>query len=675
VYAWPGGYTRRDDGETYARIRLEQHQARRELVHGQGNARHLAPGYFFDLTDHPQPDQNQPYLIVSARYQFEENIRRSDGPSGADSGPRYRVNLTAVPQHVPWHSPISTPKPRTAGPQTAVVTGPANEEIYTDQYGRVKVQFHWDRDGQYDENTSCWVRVSQAWAGAGYGSMHIPRIGQEVIVDFLNGDPDCPIITGRVYNALQMPPWELPDNKTQSGIKTRSSRDGVWGDGFHNSPGTANALRFEDKKGAEQLWLHAQKDQLTEVEHDEDKWVGNDRRKTIDGHEHTVIGKTRTEKVGERETITIGTNRTRVVRAKDELLVGADKRDAITNKYLIEAGQQLRLVCGNTVLELNAGGQVNLTCEHFNITARGAGEINTLGGVLDLNMGGRAEATDPAEQGVANTIHTEVEAYYDNETDGSHLPDMASALNGAQAPFALAAPFGNMDAPSSSSDTPAREGTQTPLPITAGLGDKVNELIALSPSLQDDIDALAKQNWTIRYTAPGDKKGSYADRYADAPHIVIDRRYQGNPTQVAQILAHEVGHATYDYDPDLSTLEDYILSTYGDEGMAVMNEMRVREEILAAGGRDIHISGDSEKYGFYYDRLDDLKSGRIDLEAARNAIGSVYVQGGKTSTTGESYEETFGGWYRKEYLPWLEEQKRLEEQSAQDRKGRINENN
>ena len=209
------------------------------------------------------------------------------------------------------------------------------------------MQFHWDRYGSFDENSSCWIRVSQTWAGSNYGSMHIPRIGQEVIVDFLNGDPDYPIITGRVYNAMQMPPWDLPANKTQSGIKTRSSKDGTSGDGMKNSPGTANALRFEDKIGEEQLWLHAQKDQLTEVEHDEDKWVGNDRRKTVDGHETNVIHKNRTETVDWNETITVHKNRTETVDWNETLTVHKNRdktidkneTDVIKKKWDITVGQ------------------------------------------------------------------------------------------------------------------------------------------------------------------------------------------------------------------------------------------------------------------------------------------------------------------------------------------------
>jgi len=199
--------------------------------------------------------------------------------------------------------------------------------------------------------------------------------------------------------------------------------------------------------------------------------------------------------------------------------------------------------------------------------------------------------------------------------------------------------------------------TQMP-PIKSGLGDEVDALVALSPSLQADLKALDDQDWIVIYGRPGG--GSFANRHEDlermlpAKSIVIDSNLQGRAEQITQTLAHEVGHAAYDYEPDYSSLENYIQGIYGDEGMAVMNEMRVRQEILAASGRDIRISGSSEKYDFYHDRLGDLKSGRIDLETARNAIGKRYVQDGKTSTTGESYEDYHGNWYINKYLPSLE---------------------
>ena len=344
IFKWPGGYTEVNDGENYARITIEQQNAPREAAHGEGNARNIAPGYLFTFSKYPRGDQNKDYLIESAYYRFEENVRRSDGAGsggkrgGTDNPTTYRIGFDVIPKTTPYRSQRVTPKPHTTGPQTAVVTGPPGEEIWTDKYGRVKVQFHWDRYGKFDDKSSCWIRVSQAWAGSNYGSMHIPRIGQEVIVDFLNGDPDYPIITGRVYNAMQMPPWDLPANKTQSGIKTSSSKSGAPGAGEKNGPGDANAIRFEDKKGAEQLWLHAQKDQLTEVENDEDKWVGNDRRKTVDGHETNVIHKNRTETVDWNEKITVHQDRTEEVDWNEKITVHRDRERRVDWNEKVDVG-------------------------------------------------------------------------------------------------------------------------------------------------------------------------------------------------------------------------------------------------------------------------------------------------------------------------------------------------
>ena len=229
------------------------------------------------------------------------------------------------------------------------------------------MQFHWDRYGSFDENSSCWIRVSQTWAGSNYGSMHIPRIGQEVIVDFLNGDPDYPIITGRVYNAMQMPPWELPANKTQSGIKTRSSKDGTPGAGMKSGAGDANAIRFEDRKGAEQLWLHAQKDQLTEVENDEEKWVGQDRRKTVDRDEFNTIHRDRTEIVDRNEKIdvhgwrteevdldekiTIHKNRTERVDLSEKISIGVNRTEDVGNNEKIKIGVNQSIKVGSNKQE------------------------------------------------------------------------------------------------------------------------------------------------------------------------------------------------------------------------------------------------------------------------------------------------------------------------------------
>ena len=212
------------------------------------------------------------------------------------------------------------------GPQTARVVGPAGEEIWTDQYGRVKVHFYWDRHDQSNENSSCWIRVSQSWAGKNWGSMQIPRIGQEVIVSFLEGDPDRPIITARVYNAEQTVPYDLPANDTQSGMKSRSSKGGT--------PANFNEIRMEDKKGQEQLYIHAERNQDIVVENNETHTVGKHRVKTI----------------GLSETVTIGSTRLRAVQHHDKLMVGATKTDSVSISYLIEVGENLRLVCGKSVL-------------------------------------------------------------------------------------------------------------------------------------------------------------------------------------------------------------------------------------------------------------------------------------------------------------------------------------
>jgi type VI secretion system secreted protein VgrG len=336
-YEWPGGYTEFADGETYARVRLEEQLSPRSRVQGLSNHRGLAPGYTTTLTNYPREDQNQQYLILAVHYHFEENAEVSEG--GAGKGSIQRLTLTAQPTSIVYRPQRLTPKPRTQGPQTAVVVGPPGEEIWVDKYGRVKVQFHWDRIGAMDENSSCWVRVSSTWAGSNFGGIFIPRIGMEVIIDHLNGDPDYPILTGVVYNAQNMPPWDLPANATQSGWKTKSSKGGAAGAGIKNGPGDTNVIRFEDKAGSEQLWFHAQKDQLTEVENDEDKWVGHDRRKNVDHDETTVIGNDRTETVKHDETITVNNNRTERVDHNEKISIGDNRTEDVGINESITIGK------------------------------------------------------------------------------------------------------------------------------------------------------------------------------------------------------------------------------------------------------------------------------------------------------------------------------------------------
>ena len=391
-YEWPGGFTEFADGEAYARVRLEQQLSPRHIAQATSNRRELSPGYKLSLSQHPREDQNQDYLILAVRYAFTENAQVSEGGTG--QGSKQEFALAVQPTSVPYRPQRTTPKPRTHGPQTAVVVGPAGEEIWVDQYGRVKVQFHWDREGKMDENASCWVRVSTAWAGPNFGAVFTPRIGMEVIIDFLNGDPDYPILTGCVYNAANMPPWALPGNATQSGVLTRSSKGGAPGAGEKNGAGDANAIRFEDKAGAEQLWFHAQKDQLTEVEHDEDKWVGNDRRKTVDGNETNVIHKNRTETVDIDETITVHGNRTETVDKDETITIHQNRKERVDLNESISIGQNRSETVGinekvkiGVNQSLKVGSNKTETIGLTSIKNVGIAQMTNIGAAYNLNVG------------------------------------------------------------------------------------------------------------------------------------------------------------------------------------------------------------------------------------------------------------------------------------------------
>ncbi|MDT9629682.1 MULTISPECIES: type VI secretion system Vgr family protein [Pseudomonas] len=383
LYDYPGTYVQSADGEHYARTRIEALQTLHEQVEFAGNARGLGSGHLFSLTGFSRQDQNREYLIVGCRYYIVQESLESGGGSGSA---QFESSLTCIDAQQSFRPLATTHRPIVKGPQTALVVGPKGEEIWTDQYGRVKVHFYWDRHDQSNENSSCWIRVSQSWAGKNWGSMQIPRIGQEVIVSFLEGDPDRPIITGRVYNAEQTVPYDLPENATQSGMKSRSSKGGT--------PANFNEIRMEDKKGLEQLYIHAERNQDIVVEVDESHSVGHDRNKSI----------------GHNETVTIGNNRLRIVKQEDILSVGQRKTDSISQSYVIEVGENLRLVCGESILELNASGQINLTGVQISFYASGDAEFNT-GGVLHLNNGGGPGAT-PDGQGQKGAIDANIKAAF-----------------------------------------------------------------------------------------------------------------------------------------------------------------------------------------------------------------------------------------------------------------------
>lgn len=390
VFDYPGEYAALSEGDVLVKHRLEELQAAHEVIIGSGEVRELTCGCLFTLKGFGRSDQNRAYLTVATRIDVDNNPFESNSRSTA----KYRCGFELVPSDVPYRTPRSTPRPVVKGPQTAVVVGPAGEEIFVDKYGRVKVQFHWDRLGKNDDTSSCFIRVSQVWAGKNFGWMTIPRIGQEVIVDFLEGDADRPIITGRVYNAEQMPPFELPANKTQSGLRTRSSLKG--------EPTNENVFRFEDKKGSEQVFLHAEKNNDIEVEADETHWVGHDRKKTIDNDENVEVKNNRTEKVGVDETITIGSNRTEEVGANEKITIKGNRTVAVTgDEDLKVTGSQKEDITGSRELKVTGSEKIQVMSSHDETILGSAKQ--TITGSLTQTVTGGITITTPAAMKVTAT--------------------------------------------------------------------------------------------------------------------------------------------------------------------------------------------------------------------------------------------------------------------------------
>ncbi|WP_321809742.1 type VI secretion system tip protein VgrG [Burkholderia sp. BCC1985] len=378
-FEWPGGY--RDDapGAHYSRVRLEEQQAEHERASADTDVRGAAPGYLFTLAHCPRADQNREYLIVRCRYRFQENAYASD--QGAEAVV-HRTTMLVQPSSLPYRSPRETPRPRTNGPQTATVVGPPGEEIWTDQYGRVKLQFRWDRYGQSDQDSSCWVRVSSPWAGGGFGGVQIPRVGDEVVVDFLNGDPDEPIVTGRVYNGEKMPPWGLPGSATQSGLLSRSSPGGT--------TDHANAFRFEDKKGAEQLWMHAERNFDAETEVDHSLSVGNNHTHTVGNDETMQVKNNRQRSVGQDETVNIGKNRV--------AQIGVDETHGV-------GGNRTRTVGKNETVTIAANRDATIGGIHTETVAKAKTE--TIGEGKTLNVGQMYQTTSQDMKTLVASSHTE----------------------------------------------------------------------------------------------------------------------------------------------------------------------------------------------------------------------------------------------------------------------------
>jgi type VI secretion system secreted protein VgrG len=388
VFDYPGPYVDEKAGSAEAALRCEISACDFAVFDAVTNAQGVLAGHTFKLTQHPDPEvNNKKFQVTSVAVSMQWAGYEA---SGADEGASFQCGFTAIPANVQFRTRRRTHMPVVHGPQTATVVGPDGEEIYTDKFGRIKVVFHWDRYGKAkkakeggsiaSEDRSCWMRVAQLWAGNRFGTVFIPRIGHEVVVDFIDGDPDRPLVTGCVYNDKNLPPW-LPDAPTQSGVLTRSSKGG--------SAANANAIRFEDKKGSEQLWVHAEKNQDIEVENDETHSVGHDRSKTIDHDETVHVKHDRTETVDNNETITIGVDRTETVGSNETITIGANRSITVGASETATVAQQRTHAVGiNESIAIGAAQEI----------AIGAAQTVAIGAMQSVTIGANQSVSVGANQ-------------------------------------------------------------------------------------------------------------------------------------------------------------------------------------------------------------------------------------------------------------------------------------
>ena len=344
LFDYPGLHTTKDQGDTVAKTRMQEEEAGYMVVQAASNCRAVMSGYAFVLKNHYRGDQNTNYVVTQVRHYATAG--QTYTTAGTSGGEVYSNHLTCIPASVTYRPPRVTPKPFVQGPQPALVVGKAGEEIWVDKYGRVIVQFYWDRLGKQNENSSCWIRASQPWAGGNWGAMWIPRIGQEVLVSFLEGDPDRPVITGRVYNANQMPPYTLPDYQTRSTFMSRSSKGG----GASNY----NELRFEDLKGQEQIFMNAEMDMDLRVEKDSREFIGANR--------HLIVTTNQVEQIQTDKHLHVQGNHFEKVDSNMSLQVGGNQMESVTgNKSLNVTGDQKESVTGNVSLSVTGGKMDSIT--------------------------------------------------------------------------------------------------------------------------------------------------------------------------------------------------------------------------------------------------------------------------------------------------------------------------
>ena len=371
-YDFYTGFATKDDAATYAQVRSQDYNAQSKRVTAAGNVLTIAPGHTFTLSRHPHDAANTEHLIIHSEYDLKEA-----GYASGTQQSHYRIAFTAIPISYQYRPPRVTPKPQIIGSQAATVTGPAGEEVHTNAYGDIKVQFHWDRYGPRNQKSSDWIRVAQGSAGGSFGSINTPRIGEEVLIDFINGDSDRPIVIGRLYNSANPPPWGYPQAAKQSGIKSKS---------FNSPLENYNELMFNDDAGFELVNLQAQRDLNSLVKNDERRHVNRDRTTTIDKDETITVHGFRKEVVDKDEHITIHQNRTEVVDKNETISIGGNRTETVSKNETIKIkGNRDEAVSGNEDISINGNRKETVkkseqvTIARFRKETVGAAKIETIG--------------------------------------------------------------------------------------------------------------------------------------------------------------------------------------------------------------------------------------------------------------------------------------------------------
>lgn len=414
VYLYPGEYVEQSLGERLAKTRRDELQHDRQRLVFQTSCRALLPGYTFELSESGRDDFDGKYLVLSVEHQGSQPQALKEEQRGGDAL-AYSARVVCIPHDAVYRPPRITHRPIIPGVQVAVVVGPPGEEIHCDEHGRVKVQFPWDRQGKKNDDSSCWIRVSQPWGGTSFGGMFIPRIGQEVLVQFLEGDPDRPVIIGRVYNGENQPPYPLPDKKNISTLKTASTPGG---DGY-------NELRFDDTAGQEEVFLHGQLDMKTQIERDRAQTIGRDNTDAIGHDRQRMVGNDETISIAKDQSITVGSNQTLHVASNRSVLVGANQSTAIGgNQAITTAGQHTETITGAMTLIVMQTKTETVAINH----------AQTVGAAMELSVGGAlTESVGAAKTATVGGILTETIGADHAESVGGDLSLDVAGQTGLQA--------------------------------------------------------------------------------------------------------------------------------------------------------------------------------------------------------------------------------------------------